>query len=57
MKAALNDFIKKPWKVKEDSGPQTKFRNKRRVASVAPSHGKGKNKAQAKMNPFKAGRQ
>ena len=29
MKATLNDFIKKPWKVKEDSGPQTKFQNKR----------------------------
>ncbi len=43
MKATLNDFIKKPWKVNEDSGPQTKFRNKRWVTSIAPSHGEGKN--------------
>jgi len=57
MKTTLNDFIKKPREVKEKSGPQTKFWNKSWVASVAPGYGEGKNKAQTKMNPFKAGRQ
>lgn len=57
MKATLNDFIKMPWKVKEDSAPQTEFRNKRGMTRVDPGRGEGKNKPQNNMNPFKAGRQ
>ena len=57
MNTALNDFVKKPWKVKEESEPQTKFRNKRGMAGVHPGHDEGTRKPQAKMNPFKAARQ
>jgi hypothetical protein len=57
MKAALNDFIKKPRKVKEDLEPQTKLRNKKCVGRVDPGHGEGNSKSQGQMNPFKAGRQ
>jgi hypothetical protein len=43
MKAALNDFIKKPWQVKGDPEPQTKFWSKRGMARVEPGHGEGAN--------------
>ncbi len=55
MDATFNDFIKKPGNVKNDSEPQTKFRNKRGMTRVEPGDDEGKNKTQQEMNPFKAG--
>jgi len=56
MKATSNDFIKKPWNIKEDSEPQSKSRNERGMTRVEPGHSEGKNKSQTKMHPFKTGR-